>query len=139
MQVWHNQLYDFGKIRSPNEAAQQVKEAGTISVLAMLQAPIQEGEITSQVCQSTKNAIRRLAAFRLIDRLLETQVDEKSIVELIQWFTSFQANSKLLLHYTDGISGCGIFFEEKLREAFFSILTKLAHRLSIETKPLVAI
>ena len=36
MQVWHNQLYDFGKIRSPNEAAQQVKEAGTISVLAML-------------------------------------------------------------------------------------------------------
>ena len=89
MQVWHNKLYDFGKLKSPNEIAQQVKEAGTISVLAILQSPIQQEQIIDQVCESSRNAIRRLSAFRLIDMLLEKQVNENNTVELVQWFISF--------------------------------------------------
>ena len=33
---WHAELYDFGKLKSSKETAQEVKEAGTTSVLACL-------------------------------------------------------------------------------------------------------
>ena len=36
VQVWHDELYDFGKLKTSKETTQQVKEAGTISVLACL-------------------------------------------------------------------------------------------------------
>jgi hypothetical protein len=36
MQVWHEELYDFGKLKSSTDAAKEVMEAGTTSVLACL-------------------------------------------------------------------------------------------------------
>ena len=47
-----------------------------------------------------------------------------NLMDFVNWFISFQGNSKKLLHYTDGIKGCGSMLEEKLRKVFFSILAK---------------
>ena len=42
MQTWQNNFYDFGKLKNTNEIIAAVKEAGTTSVLAILQSPIQK-------------------------------------------------------------------------------------------------
>ena len=36
MQNWQNNLYNFGKLKNQNQIIQEVREAGTMSVLAML-------------------------------------------------------------------------------------------------------
>ena len=51
--------------------------------------------------------------------LLECDQDDSAVVEIVAWFVSFQSTSAKLLHYTDGIKGCGMFLETKLRETFF--------------------
>ena len=71
VQIWHEEVYDFGKYKSPNETAQEVTEAGTTSVLACLQSPIQADQIISQVMRCSRKAMLRLSAFRMIDMLLE--------------------------------------------------------------------
>ena len=48
---------------------------------------------------------------------------------IIPWFTSFQSNSLELLHYTDGLRGCGSFLEQKLGKVFCSILRLLVDQL----------
>lgn len=81
----------------------------------------------------TKNSIRRLTAFTLIDKILSGSPDLQSFIDCVHWFISFQGNSKKLLHYTEGIKGCGIMLEEKLRGVFFDILSKFGKKLSILT------
>ena len=49
---------------------------------------------------------------------------------LISWLNAFQASSLELMHYTDGLKGCGVFFESKLREVFQSILLMVARLLT---------
>ena len=51
--------------------------------------------------------------------------NQESLIEIVAWFTSFQQESKLLLHYTDGIKGCGNFFEHVLQASYFAIVKKL--------------
>ena len=48
---------------------------------------------------------------------------------IIPWFVSFQANSTELIQYTDGLRGCGSFLEQKLCEAFCSILRIMVDQL----------
>lgn len=69
----------------------------------------------------------------MIDILLEMNPSQELLIEIVAWFTTFQSGSNQLLHYTDGVKGCGQFFEERLQTAFFNILQKFATNLS-ETK-----
>lgn len=78
----------------------------------------------------TRNTVKRLSAFNLISCLLSDHTDLKSLIDFVFWFISFQGTSKKLLHYTDGIKGCGNLLEQKLRKVFFSILKKFGSRLS---------
>ena len=66
-----------------------MREAGTTSVLAILQSPIQTEQIISQVVKSARNAIRRLSAFRILDNLLDMETNEELLIEIVAWFTSF--------------------------------------------------
>ena len=115
-----------------------MKEAGTTSVLACLQSPIEAGQIIQQVMTCSRKAILRLSAFRMIDMLLELDQDEVALTEIVAWFVSFQSTSSKLLHYTEGIQGCGMYLEEKVSQAFFSILSKLGHKLSTTKNAKVA-
>ena len=65
--------------------------------------------------------------------MLKKDTQEVGLIEIVTWFISFQINSKNLLHYTDGVQGCGMFLEEKLRQTFFNILMHLGQKIS-ETK-----
>jgi hypothetical protein len=100
-------LYDFGSLKTTSEIEAAVQVAGTTSILALLQSPIQTEQIIDQVVKSARNAIRRLSAFRIIDNLIDQDTPEELYIEIVAWFTSFQSGSKVLLHYTDGIKGCG--------------------------------
>jgi len=51
------------KQQMSNERSKQILEAGTTSVLACLQTPIQVHQIINHVALSTRRAIRRLSAF----------------------------------------------------------------------------
>ena len=76
-------------LKSPNETANKIKEAGTTSVLAFLQSPISDEQIINQVMVCTKNTIKRLSAFSLIDSILTEQTDLSSLVDFVHWFISF--------------------------------------------------
>ena len=86
----------------------------------------------------SRNAIRRLSSFRLIEMLLEYDKEEIALPEIVAWFTQFQNQSAKLLHYTDGIKGCGIYFEEKLRTSFFNILQQFTEKLKMTQNPEIA-
>ena len=81
----------------------------------------------------TQNAIRRLSAFNLLDFLFE--VSQTSSLILAETFTSLQADDKgrNIIHYTEGIKGCGLSLEEKLQGVVFSILGKV--KQAMEEKP----
>ena len=60
------------------------------------------------------------------------------MIEFVAWFTTFQSNSKLLMHYTDGVKGCGKFFDERLQAAFFNIIYKFSKKLALTKSPKIA-
>ena len=73
------------------------------------------------------NAIRRLSAFKLLDFLFEVAPDQSSPL-LAETFTALQdggVSGRKIIHYTEGIKGCGLFLEEKIQTTVFSILMKV--------------
>ena len=85
--------------------------------------------MTTQFMLCTRNAIRRIAGFRLIEQLVEKDTNDVALKEIVAWFTSYQNNTTQLVHYTEGLRGCGNFLEERLRSAFFNILTHFSQKL----------
>ena len=101
-----------------------------MSVLACLQTPIKVQQIKHHIALATYRAIRRLSALRSIQKMLIDIVEEQESIEslkiLIFWFNSFQFKSVEFTHYADDVKGCGIYFEQMLRESFCSSLIIIA-------------
>ena len=70
--------------------------------------------------------------------MLEKCKKDVGLIEIVSWFVSFQSQSKILIHYTDGVEGCGLFLEDKLRHAFFNILKYLGQKISLTKDSQVA-
>ena len=75
VKTWNSGLEDTGKVKSPNELAREIREAGTTSVLAFIQMPIETVEVVTYILTCQRNAIRRLSAFLLINKALEGDID----------------------------------------------------------------
>ena len=60
---------------------------------------------------------------------MERDSNDVALKEIVAWFTSYQNNTTQLVHYTEGLRGCGNFLEERLRSAFFNILTRFSQKL----------
>jgi hypothetical protein len=58
-------------------------------VLACLQSPIDRDQIVAQVTQSSRKAILRLTAFRMIELMLEKSSKDVGLIEIVSWFVSF--------------------------------------------------
>ena len=88
---------------------------------------------------STHRAIRRLSAFQIVQKKIFEAIQSTNTMQrlplLITWFKAFQANSRKLVHYTDGLDGCGVFFEEKLGEVFRSTLKVIAEHIRVVEDP----
>ena len=60
-------------------------------------------------------AIRRVSAFQnLLELLRQVTADKKNIKELTliaTWVNYWQADAIQMMHYTDGLQGCGTYFE----------------------------
>ena len=88
-------------------------------MLAVLQAPIEAEQIVSQIFFRARKAIRRISGFKLLESLLNVDANQEILIEIVAWFTSFQQESKMLLHYSEGVRGCGTFFEQVLQTSYF--------------------
>ena len=113
-----------------------------MSVLACLQTPIQVEQIKYHIALATYRAIRRLSAFRSIQKMLleivEGEQSPESLKILIFWFNSFQFKSVEFTHYADDVKGCGIYFEQMLRESFCNSLIIIAQQLAKADNPSLA-
>ena len=73
-----------------------------------------------------KATCNRIGAFHLIDMLLSTEIPTDLTAHLISQLKIIQQNDKKqTLNYIEGLHGCGVYFEDILKNYFFSILTKI--------------
>ena len=63
-------MAEAGKIKSQNALARELREAGTTSVLAYLQMSTETDQVINHILACSRNAIRRLSAFLLINKTL---------------------------------------------------------------------
>ena len=79
---------------------------------------------------SIENSIRRISVLKLLNSLLEFAPSQSVIIA--EAFCELQRNQsdrefqkRQLMHYTDGIEGCGYLLETQIKEHFFKALEKI--------------
>ena len=111
-----------------------VWKSGIASVLALLQTDVDVGRIQELVEKKLIDGAKRIAGLVLLAKLVRHTPDEQMIAHPIAWFTTaLRANRSCLTHYLDDLSGLGTHMEVLAGEAFFSILERIATRLSEST------
>ena len=69
------------------------------------------------------NGLRRSAGLELISFAIQTNINEGTFLDILQWFeTSLRNNQMQVVHYSDKIKGCGESVMNAIRRQFFKVI-----------------
>lgn len=108
----------------------EIYNSSLTSVLAFLQNSVKVGEIKIEVESNFVNTIMRYCGLKILDLILDLEIDQETFYSTLNWFSSsLRNNSNLLTHYSTDLTGSGSQIQAKLSRAFFSIFDKIVKEL----------
>lgn len=130
LKAWKQSQTSKGAIKSLTDRTAEIWNSGIISILALLQTPIESGEIQKQVEKIYVNSCKRAVGLRFIRELIKLEMPLQQFYDTLNWFCSaLRRNQNKLCHYLDDTKGQGLYLENQSKKSFFAILGVLVNRL----------
>jgi hypothetical protein len=130
LKSWKQSQTSKGAIKSLTDRTAEIWNSGITSILALLQTPIESGEIQKQVEKIYVNSCKRAVGLRFIRELIKLEMPLPQFYDILNWFcAALRRNQSKLCHYLDDTRGQGHYLENQSKKSFFAVLGVLANRL----------
>lgn len=123
-------------IKSVEEEAHEKLSSLTSSVLLCLQSSISSKRLFNKIKVSTIRAKGREIGLITIKNIFQKISHTALVEDLLSWFcASLRKTETKICHYLDGVSGCGLNFENRVQERFQDFIVLLINKLIKAEKP----